>query len=499
MKKELFVSSRGNTHAVALTEGGVLAEFNSESDDDASIVGNIYKGKIEQIVKGMQAAFVNIGRNKNAYLFYGDAGIAEQEIAVDLFDKKEMTDKVGDEIMVQVTKTEIGTKGARLTTNVSIAGRFLVYMPTVSYVGISRKIIDEKTREELIKTVEEIGKNHGGFIIRTAAGSATKEEIEKDAERLFYRWDKVLKSYDETPPTNVCYKEGGILYRAIRDLIGSEIERVTVDNVDTQKKICEYMKELGLDENKVSLFHKKDVDLFNYYGLTAGILRVLDSKVELENGAYLVIENTEALTVIDVNTGKYVGNDNLEDTVFETNMLAAKAVAAQIRLRNIGGIIVVDFIDMASEEHNAKLLESLAEYVKKDRVRTTVVEMTKLGLVEITRKKSRTEVKQKLSKPCKVCGGKGYVMTNETLASLVKERLFDIFSDENATSALVILNTENANEFFSNRALTFEISVFWQQKRIYVSSNDNFGMDKYEIKAFYSDVIDIPENAKLLY
>lgn len=498
MSKELFISTRGSTHAVALTEYGILAEFNSESDEDSSIVGNIYKGKIEQVVKGMQACFINIGREKNAYLFYGSS-IEDQEYAYNVEPKAKFFGKVGDEIMVQVTKTEIGTKGARLTTNISIAGRFLVYMPTVDYIGISRKIESESERERLISIAEQLGSGKGGFIIRTAADGQPKEELEKDANSLFSRWEKVLENYEKTPVEKACFNEGSILYRAVRDLTGSELDRVVVDNSETLTKVKGYMAELGLDENKASLFTEKEVDLFNYYGLTAGVLRVLDSRVELENGAYLIIENTEALTVIDVNTGKYIGHNNLEETVFETNMLAAKAVAAQIRLRNIGGIIIVDFIDMSNPEHNKVLLEALTEYVKKDRVRTAVIEMTKLGLVEITRKKSRTEVKKKLLKPCTVCGGKGYVMTNETLVSMIRTKLFEIFSDNNVSSVLISLGKENATDIITNRAFSFEISVFWQQKRIYVASDDSFGLDGFDIKSFTEDVIDIPEKAKLLY
>lgn len=498
MEKELFVSTRGKTHAVALTENGKVIEFTSESEDDASIVGNIYKGKVEQVLKGMQAAFVNIGREKNAYMSVG-----EQTVSIDaadkLFENAVIDKKRGDSIMVQVTKTEIGTKGARISPNVSIAGRYLVYMPTVDYIGISRKITDEEKKTELISLLENLEGRKGGYIIRTASAKASKEDILRDAEKLRARFEKILEEYEKTPVGECCYKEGGVIFRMVRDVVSSDVKRIVVDDRNTYDLIKNYLSELGLCDNVLTLFSETNMDLFNSFGLSAQILRLLDSKVELENGGYLVIEETEALTVIDVNTGRFTGSENLEETVFETNLEAAQAVAAQLRLRNIGGIIIVDFIDMTSEDHKNAVMNVLSECVQRDRVRTNVIDMTSLGLVEITRKKTNKEIVKRLSKPCPVCGGKGYIMTNETLHSYVRAKLFDTFSDESVTSVLIMLSRENAEEFFEGRAFTFEISVFWQNKRIYVCPDDTLGQDSVEIKCFKEDVISLPDEAKMLY
>ncbi|MEG2002853.1 MAG: Rne/Rng family ribonuclease, partial [Clostridia bacterium] len=486
MQKEVFISTRGKKHAVALVEGGKLVEFNSENEDEISIVGNIYKGRVEQVLKGMQAAFVNIGRAKNAYLYMSDTIVDGQDLteAQEEFQAKTLEAKVGDEIMVQVSKTEIGLKGARLSPNVSLAGKFLVYMPTVNYIGVSRKIVNEAERERLTAIIENLPDRNGGYIIRTACENASEDELVKDAVMLQERWQTVLDEYEKAKVTDVVYNDGCILFRLVRDVVSKGVTQIIVDDQNTFERMKNYIISFGLDVNILKLFDVENMDLFNYYGLTAQVLRVLDCKVELENGAYLVIENTEALTVIDVNTGKYVGNSSLEETVFETNTLAAKAIAAQLRLRNVGGIIIVDFIDMQNDDHKEIVMQTLAEAVKKDRVRTSVVDMTALGLVEITRKKSRSEVKQNFSRPCKVCGGKGYVMTNETLTTMIKSKLFEMFSNEKVTACQITVNSANALEFFENRAFTFEITVFWADRRIYVLKDDSMSINDYDIKPF---------------
>lgn len=499
MNKELFISTRGKTHVVALTVNSKLVEFNRENEDDFSIVGNIYKGKITQVLKGMQAAFVNIGRKKNGYLYVGESALVDDGENVPEIKPFSLSVKEGDVVMVQVGKAELGTKGARLTANVSIPGRYLVYMPYVDYVGISRKIVDETRRAELVNLIENMEGKEGGYIVRTACLDAEDEEIIKDAKRLKMRWKKVQEDYQNAREGELVFKDGGLLYRVIRDVVDGDVSKITVDDKGTFGTIKQYLEELGVESAKLCMFEEKGKDLFNYYGLIEPALKVLDSKVELENGGYLVIEETEALTVIDVNTGRFVGEESLEETVFNTNLEAAKAVASQLRLRNLGGIIIVDFIDMQDEKHNEILLETLREYVARDRVRTSVVDMTALGLVEITRKKSRRAAASKMRKPCPVCGGRGFVMTNETLFDLVKAKLFDIFSNESITSCLITLSRENAREFVDQRALAFEISVFWQDKRIYVCPSDKFTEDNVDIKSFEEDVLSLPDEAVLLY
>ncbi|MBR6692742.1 MAG: Rne/Rng family ribonuclease [Clostridia bacterium] len=499
MNKELFISTRGKTHVVALTVNSKLVEFNRENEDDFSIVGNIYKGKITQVLKGMQAAFVNIGRKKNGYLYVGESALVDDGENVPEIKPFSLSVKEGDVVMVQVGKAELGTKGARLTANVSIPGRYLVYMPYVDYVGISRKIVDESRRTELVNLMDSMEDKEGGYIVRTACLDAEDWEILEDAKRLKMRWKKVQNDYQNAREGELVFKDGGLLYRVIRDVVDGDVSKITVDDKDTFSTIKQYLEELGVESAKLCMFEEKEKDLFNYYGLIEPALKVLDSKVELENGGYLVIEETEALTVIDVNTGRFVGEESLEETVFNTNLEAAKAVASQLRLRDLGGIIVVDFIDMQDEKHNEILLEKLREYVARDRVRTSVVDMTALGLVEITRKKSRRAVASKMRKPCPVCKGRGFVMTNETLFDLVKAKLFDIFSNESINSCLITLSRNNAREFVDQRALSFEISVFWQDKRIYVCPSDKFTEDNVDIKSFEEDVLSLPDEAVLLY
>ena len=500
MVKEVYISTRGGTHAVALLKDGKLIEFNSESEKDGSIIGNICKGRVEQVLVGMQAAFVNIGRRKNGYLYLTDTYIDGQDLSEsqEIFMNKALDAKIGDEILVQIAKTEIGLKGARLTPNLSLAGRFVVYMPYVNYIGVSRKITEESERLRLTNFIENLEEKNGGYIIRTACQQASESDILAETRRLQRRFQRILAYSETVPAKSVIWSEGLILERVVRDLVGKFVEKIIVDDVETYKKMQDLMHDYGFSSDILEMYKKDNVDLFNFYGVTGQALRILDSRVDLDNGAYLIIEHTEALTVIDVNTGSYVGETSLEETVFKTNCIAAKAIASQLRLRNIGGIIIVDFIDMIQDEHKAKLMELLSEEVKRDRVRTTVVSMTSLGLVEITRKKYRNEMKQTLSKPCKACGGKGYIMTNEILATVIRKQIFDIFATNSTTSVLIYVNNQNMIDFVENNAFTFEISVFWQGKRIYVASDNSFANDQYHIKYFNTEVVELPTDAQIL-
>ena len=500
MNKEVYISTRGTTHAVALIQDGKLIEFNSENEKEGSIVGNIYKGRVEQVLKGMQAAFVNIGRKKNGYLYLADTYIDGQNLSdsEEIFTKKSVDYEIGDEVLVQIAKTEIGFKGARLTPNLSLAGRYVVYMPYINYVGISRKIVEEVERARLLELVEGLDNKNGGYIIRTACQSASKDEIVCEIERLQRRFQRILNYSETAKSKEIVWSDGLILERVVRDLVGKSVCKIVVDDKTTYSKMVDLLEDYGFSSDIVQLNEMKNIDLFNYYGVTGQVLRILDSRVDLENGAYLIIEKTEAMTVIDVNTGSYVGDSSLEETVFETNCLAAVAIATQLRLRNIGGIIIVDFIDMVDEAHKEKLMEVMTEAVKKDRVRTAVISMTPLGLVEITRKKSRNEVKQTFSQSCKACGGRGYIMTNETLATVIRKELFDAFAKSEPTAVLITVNERNMSDFVTNNAFTFEISVFWQGKRIYVSSDDKFNTDEYKIKCFDTEVVELPTNARIL-
>lgn len=500
MKKEVYINTRANIHAVALVENGNLVEFSSEAENDASIFGNIYKGKVEQVIKGMQAAFVNIGRKKNGYLYVGNIYVDGKEITNNYSQlSNRINVKPGEDILVQVSKTEVGMKGARLTTNISFAGRYLVYLPYVNYIGVSRKIEDENIRNELVNYVESIPNREGGYIIRTAAEDVGKEELLADSIRLSKRYKSILEKYDKAKPTEIIHKDGDIIQRTVRDMVSKDVDKIVVNNKKTYKEVKEAIKHFGGDEKILEMFEEKDIDLFNYYGLSGDILHIIDKKVPLENGANLIIEHTEAMTIIDVNTGSFTGTTDLEDTVFETNVLAAKVVASQLRLRNIGGIIMVDFIDMLNEDHKRALFEIMTEAVKTDRVRTQVVDMTKLGIIEITRKKSREETVKRLLKPCKYCGGKGYLMSNQALVSLIRTKLFEIFNDKTVTAVKVSVNKENEELFIVNNAFTFEINVFWQDKRIYIDSDNSLSDNDYNIKIFNEGVLELSNTATLLF
>ena len=497
MSTKLYISSKSGSHAIVLVENNSVVEFNVEDTDDLGIVGNIYKGKVMNVVKGIQAAFVSIGREKNAYLYCGDNIVDNKEAEKSgHFVQTPLELQVGEEVMVQVAKTESGTKGARVTTNISIAGRYMVFMPKVTFIGISRKIEDVEKREKLENFVKSV-QTEGGYVIRTNSEFATEEEILQDIEYLHKKWADIQERFKKAEPDEMVYKEGLMTERALRDLLTIKTEEIFVDNKD-DFDTCVNFIDLISHKPIVTLFQSSNKDMFYEYGLSNAILNILDKKVVMESGAYLIIEHTEALTVIDVNTGKYVGNNNLQETVFETNIEAARKIANQLRLRNIGGIIIVDFIDMDSEKNKEMLLNVLEEELKKDRTKTNLVGMTNLGLVEITRTKSIKTISQKFSSPCPYCSGKGFVVKHEVLIGFIQTKLYNIFKSKNVRGTLVSVAPEVFDACIESRAFSLEISLYWKEKRIYITKDTSLNTQQYFIKKFNEDVFDLPEGSVLL-
>lgn len=404
----------------------------------------------------------------------------------------------GDRIMCQVVKDYFGTKGVRVSQNISLPGRLVVIMPQMDYVGISHKISDEARRDALLKLVKENCPAGVGFIIRTAAQNADDADIVKEMNSLVQKWKSIVQSYKTAQDGDVVYEEGDLIFRTIRDILDSDIDRIIVNNEIVARDLRQSLVEIYGDRDVVELYTGTE-NLFTYYNLQSQISKLIKRKVILKNGAYIVIDRTEALTAIDVNTGKYVGENDLEQTFLNTNFLAAEEIAKQLRLRNIGGIVIVDFIDMELEESRKKLLAAFEKELKKDRVRTSKPVMTTLGLVEVTRKKTRSSVYDLLLSECPYCQGDGFVFSEEYVIMRIREALMNLMSDEDPRSVIVTANPDVYNKIFALRYLERECKTIWKGKRIYIIPDALLHREKFSLSPTNESVLTLPENAKLLY
>lgn len=494
--KNILIEVRKNSTKVCVVENGTLVEFWVERKSINKLVGNIYKGKITNVLPGMQAAFVNIGLERNGFLFSGDTIVYGEEIDVV---KNSFNYKVGDVVLCQVTKDQFGNKGARLTMNISIPGRVLVIMPQLDYIGISRKITDLDKRAELTEFIDSIRPKGCGFILRTQSAEATKEEIEKEMNYLVAEYERIKNEHLAMPCPSLVYSEEDLIVRSVRDMYTSDTDKIIINDEKMYEKLKGCFPYLIDKNNNLFEYYSGQDSLINYYGLTQQVSNILKKKVVMKNGSYLVIDRTEALTVIDVNTGKFVGEKNLEETVFETNCAAAEEIAKQLLLRNIGGIVIVDFIDMENEEHIQKVLETLQNSLAKDRIKTTLIGMTPLGLVQLTRKKTRSALESVMLQTCPYCNGDGYVYSDEHVITLLRDEINATFDRTEANALIVKVAPSVFSKLFTYRYLEKECANEWQNKRIYVIADKYLHIEKYEIEVVRTNVIDLPDNAKLLY
>ncbi|MFZ3170559.1 MAG: Rne/Rng family ribonuclease [Carboxydocellales bacterium] len=438
MFKEIVVNVTEEETRAAVLEDQVLVELYIERSLNQRLVGNIYKGRVENVLPGMQAAFVNIGLEKNAFLYVEEAlpartptewveGEVENPRANVIHPRANISDvvKEGQNMVVQITKEPIGTKGPRVTTHITLPGRYLVLMPTVDYVGISRRIESDAERERMRIIADAIRPKDMGVIVRTVAEGMDEDELRQDMFFLTKLWKKIQNRASSGQVPNLIHKDLDLIQRILRDLFTEDIDRLQIDSRSAYEKILELLDFIGPQlKSKVQL--TEDADIFLRHNLDVEIEKAMKRKVWLKCGGYLVIDQMEALTAIDVNTGKYVGTHNLEETVLNTNLEAAAEIARQMRLRNLGGIIIVDFIDMIDEEHRQQVLQVLGEEVKRDKTKTNILGITQLGLVEITRKKVRQGLESVLQKPCPYCEGKGKVFSEETVGIRLKKQLYEL-------------------------------------------------------------------------
>lgn len=417
--QEILINNSIHETRVALLVDGVLQELRIERNSNVSRIGNIYLGVVAKVLPGMQSAFVDIGLDRAGFLHVADMRQAYQDGALIPIERL-LHD--GQIVLVQVAKDPIGTKGARLTTEISLAGRFLVYLPFDSRVGISQKIEDEEERLRLRETVENVAEGvteqngaGGGYIVRTSAEVASIEDFESDARYLNKLWRRIEeRTHVERAPA-LLHGEISIAEKVLRDMVSEKTDAIVVDSKPVLEELQHFAQNFVPEAEPLLTLYDKERPLFDQYNLEPEIEASLSRRVDLKSGGYLIIDQTEAMTTIDVNTGAFVGRRDFSDTIYKTNLEATHAIARQLRLRNLGGIIIVDFIDMDRPEHQAGILSELRKAISEDHNRITVSEFTELGLVQITRKRTRESLAHVLCEPCPYCGGKGEMKTARTV------------------------------------------------------------------------------------
>ncbi len=457
MSAEILINVRPQETRVAYVEGGMLTDFKIERKTSPTLVGSIHRGKVIRVLPGMQAAFVDIGLEKAAFLYVGDIRDDLDESLTDpdregpLVDEDDPSSMAetpktpiqdilseGQHILVQVAKDPIGTKGARLTTHISLPGRFIVYLPTVRHLGISRRIESEQERDRLKNLVTKVNPS-GGVIVRTAGEGASEESLKSDIEYLDRLSKEIFKNYEKKKNTGLIHQEIDVELRALRDLMNETVTSVWVDDSEVHKRVVKFVSQLMPKYKQNVVLYEEKKPLFDLYDIDLEISRSMDRKIWLKSGGYIVIDEAEALVVIDVNTGKYVGKRDLEDTILKTNLEAVREIAHQLRIRNCGGIIIIDFIDMEKESHREKVLSMMAEELQRDRARTNIISMSPLGLVEMTRKRIRPSLIKTLCEPCTYCDGKGYNKRKSTIANeIFRELERDLPQIENKKNSIVV-------------------------------------------------------------
>ncbi|MDP2903212.1 MAG: ribonuclease G [Methylovulum sp.] len=415
MSEEILINVTPPETRVAVIENGVLQELIIERTRERGLVGNIYKGEVCRVLPGMQAAFVDIGLDKAAFLHLSD--LCSKDLEKKGSENIEHYLHEGQHIIVQVVKDPLGSKGARLTTEIAIPSRYQVYMPYAGNSGVSQRIECESERVRLRVCLDTFRKEHqcGGFIARTAAECADESVLVADMTFLLKLWESISAKIADAKPKDFIHKDLPLSVRTLRDLYKEGIDRVRVDSRETYHRLLEFAEIFVPEIVPVIEHYSGECPVFDIYSVEDEIKKALERKVKLKSGGHLVFDQTEAMTTVDVNTGGYVGGRNLEETSFKTNLEAAQTIARQLRLRNLGGIIIIDFIDMNSEDHKRQVLQALERHLEKDRAKTKITEVSTLGLVEMTRKRTRESLEHILCEPCSACGGRGVLKTAESM------------------------------------------------------------------------------------
>ncbi len=446
-KEELLINFSPMETRVALIENGMLQELYVERSERKGIVGNIYNGRVVRVLPGMQAAFVDIGLERAAFIHVGELQTApDTEAAAEPSISSLLRE--GQSLVVQVIKDPIGTKGARLTTELSIPSRYLVLMPDSQHVGISQRIESEEERERLRAILDKIVGDSAqeiGFILRTAAEGVNEEDLTTDFQFLLRLWGNVSQGIESPKAPAVIYEDLPLFLRALRDTARPDISKVLIDSRETYQKANEFVSSLVPEMANKLEYYPGERPIFDLYNVEEEIQLALNRKVDLKSGGYLIFDQTEAMTTVDINTGAYVGHRNLEETIFKTNLEAATAIGRQLRLRNLGGIIIIDFIDMEEEEHQQQVLRTLQAVLDRDQVKCKVMGVSDLGLVEMTRKRTRESLEQLLCEPCLQCHGRGSIKTPETVCFEIFREILRVARAYDTNSYMVIASEAVVN------------------------------------------------------
>lgn len=514
MYKQIVINVAEHETRVALLEDGNIAELLIERGDVSDIAGNIYKGKVQRVLPGMQAAFVDIGLNQAAFIYVNDLIVNNYNNHIEqlLIYSNEVDDSIqsvniegstspainrdwqieeliteGQEVMVQVAKAPMGTKGARITTNISLPGRLLVLMPTSDHIGISRRIEDTTERNRLKEMVESLRQNDFGYIVRTAGEGAQEEKLAYEMGFLNNLWENVQKKYQSASAPSLLHKELTVSLRAVRDLLIHEAEKLIIDSRSGYESILSFLDSFMPSlKSSVELYEGTE-PIFDVYNLEGDISRALKQKVWLKSGGYIVIEHTEALVAIDVNTGRYVGKYNLEETILKTNLEALREIAYQIRLRDIGGIIVIDFIDMEKQSNQEKVFNALQEVLKKDRSKTNILPMSEMGLIQMTRKRIKKPLTRVLCEACFYCDGEGYLTSKKTICYNIYREILRDSRDMMGVKVTLRVNPEIAEILHGeeNNIIVSLERVIGKQIVIYPSAK--LHMEEFDVCEIHKD------------
>lgn len=443
ISKEILVNITPQETRVAILENGMVHEIYIERRRSKGLVGNIYKGRVARVLPGMEAAFVEVGLERAAFLHVSDVAQARQSGTNGQMHVNQVL-REGQELLVQVIKDPLGTKGARLTTNITIPSRYLVFMPNTDNVGVSSRIESEEERERLRNMLmsQDERAQDTGYIIRTAAEVATTESIASDVIYLNRLWEAVNRRATDVHAGSVVHKDLPLYLRVLRDMVDEDLEKIRVDSRETYTIMKEFAQTYVLEVEDVIEHYPGERPIFDLHGVEDEIQKGLERKVHLKSGGHLIIDQTEAMTTIDVNTGAFVGNRNLEETIFKTNLEAAQAIARQLRLRNLGGIVILDFIDMSEDEHKRQVMRALEKALEKDHARTQVCEVSTLGLVEMTRKRTRESLEHVLCTTCPTCEGRGTVKSAETVCYEIFREILREARQFDAKELLVLASQE---------------------------------------------------------
>lgn len=508
MPGELIINASPYETRVALLEGGSVVEFYLERSSERSIMGNIYKGKITRVLPGMQAAFVDIGLERTAFLYvtdiynqipdyemmlkYGDTESEPAEQSTEDQEEEYQSAPLniedilhqGQDILVQISKEPLGTKGAKLTSYITLPGRNLVLMPMTEHVGVSRRIESEAERGRLKEIIESVKPPGFGVIARTASEGVDASKIQMELDFLVKLWGVIQRKAAMAPVPSLVYEDLDITLKAARDLFAKAVDRLVIDSREEHQRVLNFVETFAPHLNQAVELYTNTTPIFDAFGIEVDVARALGKKVWLKSGGYIVIEMTEALTAIDVNTGRFVGKRDFEETIFKTNLEAVKEIAYQIRLRNIGGLIIIDFIDMKKETHREEVFNALKEVLRKDKSRTNILKMSELGLIEMTRKRTRDSLSRLLCEPCFYCDGEGFLKSRRTICYEIFRKMEREALEAPAPKITMSVHPEVCDMLLNEEARQIELLERKIKKQITIKADPDLYLEQYKI--FYN-------------